>query len=55
MSKDTIIEKIWSYDAEVLDSHVESQVSLLRRKLAVSGSKLTVKAARGVGYRLEGL
>jgi len=55
VSKDIIIEKIWSYDAEVMDSHVESQVSLLRRKLAASGSKLTVKAARGVGYRLEGL
>jgi DNA-binding response OmpR family regulator len=53
VSKDLIIEKVWSYDADVQDSHVESQVSLLRKKLAAAGGELTVKASRGVGYRLE--
>ena len=52
VSKDTIIEKVWNYDADVQDSHVESQVSLLRKKLAAAGGELTVKASRGVGYRL---
>jgi DNA-binding response OmpR family regulator len=55
VSKDSIIEKVWSYDADVQDSHVESQVSLLRKKLATAGGGLTVKASRGVGYRLEGV
>jgi len=55
VSKDTIIEKVWSYDADVQDSHVESQVSLLRKKLAAAGGELAVKASRGVGYRLEGI
>jgi len=55
VSKDTIIEKLWSYDADVYDSHVESQVSLLRKKLAAAGGGLSVRASRGVGYRLEGL
>ena len=54
-SKDAIIEKLWSYDADVQDGHVESQVSLLRKKLATVSEALTIKAARGVGYRLEGL
>jgi len=54
VSKDTIIEKLWSYDADVYDSHVESQVSLLRKKLAAVGGGLSVRASRGVGYRLEG-
>ena len=53
VSKDTIIEKLWSYDADVTDSHVESQVSLLRRKLAVTDGVLSIKSSRGVGYRLE--
>ena len=53
VSKDTIIEKLWSYDADVTDSHVESQVSLLRKKLASTGGELLVKSSRGVGYRLE--
>ena len=52
-SKDMIIEKLWSYDADVQDSHVENQVSLLRKKLAAIGGGLSIKAARGVGYRLE--
>jgi len=53
VSKDTIIEKLWSYDADVEDSHVESHVSLLRKKLATAGGDLTVKASRGLGYRIE--
>lgn len=54
VSKDLIISKLWSYDADVNDSHVESQVSLLRRKLSLAGGGITIKASRGVGYRLEG-
>ena len=53
VSKDTIIEKLWSYDADVADSHVESQVSLLRKKLGAAGGGLVVKSSRGVGYKLE--
>jgi len=53
VSKETIIEKLWSFDADVYDSHVESQVSLLRKKLAAAGGRLTVKSSRGVGYRIE--
>jgi len=53
VSKDTIIEKLWSYDADVTDNHVESQVALLRKKLASTGGSLSIKTARGVGYRLE--
>ena len=54
VSKDAIIEKLWSYDADVMDSHVESQVSLLRKKLTAAGGSLTIKTTRGIGYRLEG-
>ena len=53
VSKDTIIEKLWSYDADVDDSHVESHVSLLRKKLATAGADITIKASRGIGYRIE--
>jgi len=53
VSKDRIIEKLWSYDADVGDSHVESQVSLLRKKLRLVGSNIGVRATRGVGYALD--
>ena len=55
VSKDMIIDKLWSYDADVHDSHVENQVSLLRKKLTAAGGDFSVKAARGVGYRIEGM
>jgi len=32
---------------------VESHVSLLRKKLAAAGSDVTIKASRGIGYRIE--
>jgi len=53
VSKDMIIEKLWSYDADVQDSHVESQVSLLRKKLAAVSGTVTIKASRGVGYKIS--
>lgn len=53
VSKDTIIEKLWSYDADVSDNHVESQVSLLRKKLNIIKASHRIKASRRVGYRLE--
>ena len=53
VSKDIIIEKLWSYDSDVQDSLVESQVSLLRKKLAAAGGGVTIRTARGVGYRVE--
>ena len=53
VSKDTIIEKLWDYDADVADNLVESQVSLLRKKLAAVNGNVAIRTARGVGYRLE--
>ena len=32
---------------------VEAYISFIRKKLALLGSSVTVKAARGIGYRLE--
>ena len=53
VSKDTIIEKLWSYDADVQDSHVESHISLLRKKLTAAGGNLTIETSRGIGYKMQ--
>ena len=55
VSKDMIIEKLWSYDADVHNSHVENQISLLRKKLVSAGGGLSIRVSRGVGYRIDGL
>ena len=52
VSKETIIEKIWGYDSNAEDSHVETHISLLRKKLTRIGSGSGVRTVRGAGYTL---
>ncbi len=52
VSKNTIIEKLWGYETEAEDNHVEVYVSFLRKKLAAMNSKTTIQTVRGVGYTL---
>ncbi len=52
--KERFIEKIWGFDSEAEYNNIEVYVSFIRKKLAAIGSDMQVKAARGVGYTLEG-
>jgi len=52
LSKDTIIEKIWGFDSDVEDNHVEAHISLLRKKLSKIDSCTQIKTIRGAGYTL---
>ncbi|MGL9730513.1 response regulator transcription factor [Enterococcus sp. DIV0756] len=52
-SKDRMIEKVWSYDSEAEDNHVEMHISLLRKKLRQVESVAQIKVVRNLGYRLE--
>ena len=52
ISKDSIIEKVWGYDAGAEDNHVEAHISLLRKKLSGVGSSCRIKTIRGAGYTL---
>ena len=54
LSKDRIIEKLWGYDSDATDNHVETHLSLLRKKLRQMGSATTVRVIRGLGYILAG-
>lgn len=53
VSKNLIIEKLWGYETDVGDSHVEIHVSLLRKKLKELNSEVIIKALRGLGYTLN--
>jgi two-component system response regulator ArlR len=50
--KEMIIEKLWGFDSEAGDNHVEVYVSFLRKKLAFLRSDVSIQTVRGVGYRL---
>ena len=53
VSKDIMIEKLWGYESDAEDNHVEIHISLLRKKLKQVDSTLIIKAIRGLGYILN--
>lgn len=53
ISKNTIIERVWGFDSEAQDSHVEVYISLIRKKLKVFNTETTIKTIRGLGYALQ--
>ncbi|MFD0617836.1 response regulator transcription factor [Paenibacillus sp. GCM10027629] len=52
-SKEIIIEKLWGYNSDADDSHVEVQVSFLRKKLKQLPSVVMIDTIRGAGYILK--
>ena len=53
LSSEDLLVKVWGYDAEVEVGTVWVHLSALRKRLAALGSRVTLKAKRGVGYTLE--
>lgn len=53
ISKEQFVEKIWGYDFDGEYNSVEVYISFVRKKLVAIGSKVKIKAHRGVGYSLE--
>lgn len=52
--KETIIEKVWGYDATIDEHNVEAYISLLRKKLKLIKANTLIKSERGAGYVLMG-
>jgi DNA-binding response OmpR family regulator len=52
LSPDSIIEKVWGWDSEAEDNHVQVYVSFIRKKLAGLDSSVRIKTIRNVGYTL---
>lgn len=53
ISVDQFMDKIWGYDSEAELNVVWVYISYLRKKLTGLGSKVSIKATRGLGYSLE--
>jgi len=53
ISKETLLIKVWGYDSEAVENHVEVYVGFLRKKLASIGSDVRIEAVRRLGYHLE--
>ena len=53
LSKEVILARVWGYDSNAVENHVEVYVGFLRRKLQSIGSNLKIEAVRRLGYHLE--
>ena len=53
ISKEQIYDKIWGIDIDFESNNLEVYLSFVRKKLKIIGSDVTIKAIRGMGYKLE--
>jgi DNA-binding response OmpR family regulator len=53
LSRQQILDYVWSYESNVQPTMVDVYVSYLRRKLTVPGRPDPIHTLRGVGYRFE--
>jgi len=53
LSKEVILARVWGYDSDAVENHVEVYVGFLRKKLASIGSNIKIEAIRKLGYHLE--
>ena len=53
LSKEMILAKVWGYDSNAVENHVEVYVGFLRKKLKSIGSNIRIEAIRRLGYHLE--
>ena len=53
LSKEVILAKVWGYDSNAVENHVEVYVGFLRKRLRSIGSNIKIEALRRLGYHLE--
>lgn len=52
-SKESLLARVWGYDSNAVDNHVEVYIAFLRRKLISIGSDVSIETQRRMGYYLE--
>lgn len=53
VAKRTLEEAVYSFDEDVSPNAIEAAVSRVRRRLDSAGARVTISAARGMGYLLS--
>lgn len=53
LSRETIQDRVWGLESSAEYNNLEVYVSFLRKKLGFIGSRMKIRATRGVGYSLE--
>ena len=53
LSKEVLLVRIWGFESNATENHVEVYVGFLRKKLASIGSNIRIVSIRKLGYHLE--
>ena len=53
LTKETLQERVWGLESDTEYNNLEVYVSFLRKKLSHIGSRMKLRATRGLGYSLE--
>lgn len=53
LSKEVLLVRIWGFESNATENHVEVYVGFLRKKLQSIGSNIRIEAIRRQGYHLE--
>ena len=53
LPKELILCRVWGFESNAVENHVEVYIGLLRKKLAHIGSNLRIEAKRRLGYIVE--
>lgn len=53
LTRDMLLSRVWGPEAEIEDGNLDNYIHFLRRRLKTVKSQYTLKAIRGVGYRIE--
>ena len=53
LSKEVILARVWGYDSEAVENHVEVYIGFLRKKLLAIESNVKIVSIRRMGYHLE--
>ncbi len=51
--KSMILTRVWGFDSDAVENHVEVYVGFLRKKLASIGSNVRICSLRRLGYHME--
>ena len=53
ISREKLYEKVWGFESDAESNNLEAYLSFIRKKIKIIGSKIQIKAIRGLGYKLE--
>ncbi len=53
LSKDMIFDRVWGMENDSMSNNLEAYVSFVRKKLKLLDSKVSIKAVRNMGYKME--